>query len=65
MNIHAQEWLALAAEQEQRAVAGLVHPSIAAARAELYRRTARSSELTETTGEWQCACCVKPITKIR
>lgn len=60
-NVHAQEWRTLAIEQERQAAAGFVFPAIATARADLYRRTARAIELSAETGQWHCACCVKPV----
>ncbi|MCY1303263.1 hypothetical protein D9M68_694380 [compost metagenome] len=56
-----QHWRDLADEQERGARLGLINPSTAAFNASLYRRTARSIEIEQESGQAVCVCCFKPF----
>ena len=57
----AVQWDELAAEAERGAETGIIHPIVAKAQADLYRRTARSLRIQAETGVAVCVCCFKPI----
>lgn len=52
-------WLMLAEEAERGAELGLIHPSVASAQANCYRRAASSIKHEIDTGEAVCSCCFK------
>lgn len=56
-----QGWRDLADEQERAMALGILHPTVAAYNANLYRRTARSIEIELETGQPVCVCCFKPF----
>ena len=57
----ALQWESLAAEAERGAETGIIHPTVAKAQADLYRRTARSLRIQADTGVAVCVCCFKPF----
>ena len=64
----ADHWRALAAREREMAdwdqkVRG-DSPAAHLARAETFEKTAKSIEMTEETGVFHCACCLKPISKL-
>lgn len=56
-----QHWGSLADEAERRAALELLHPNVARAQADLYRRTVRALEIQRDTGVAVCPCCHKPL----
>lgn len=54
-------WNQLALDAERRMADGLLHPTVARAQAETYRRTAQALEIRRDTGVAVCACCHKPF----
>jgi hypothetical protein len=57
------QWAALADEAERGASIGLIHPIVAKAQADCYRRTVKALEIERDTGIAVCSCCHKPIDK--
>lgn len=56
-----EKWVALADEAERGAKLGLIHPNIAKAQADCYRRTVKALEIERDTGVAVCSCCHKPF----
>ncbi|AZY49706.1 hypothetical protein C0J09_11550 [Bordetella avium] len=59
--IAVDQWNTLADAAERHAALGLLHPSVAAAQADCYRRAARSIQREIDTGVAVCSCCFKPF----
>lgn len=57
----AIHWDGLADEAERGSEMGVIHPIVAKAQADLYRRTARSLRIQAETGVAVCVCCFKPF----
>jgi len=56
-----KQWSDLADEAERGAALGLIHPNVAKAQADCYRRTVRALEIQRDTGVAVCSCCHKPF----
>lgn len=54
-------WATLADDEDRAASLGLTHPSVAKARAAIYRRTVKALEIQRDTGIAVCSCCHKPF----
>ena len=61
LNQAIQQWSSLADEAEHMANLGLLHPKVAKAQADCYRRTVRALEIERDTGVAVCSCCYKPF----
>lgn len=61
LNQAIQQWSALADEAERMENLGLLHPKVAKAQADCYRRTVRALEIERDTGVAVCSCCYKPL----
>lgn len=55
------QWNALADDAERAASLGLLHPSVATAQANCYRRAASAIQHEIDTGVAVCSCCFKPF----
>ena len=58
---HCDEWLALAAEADNRAAWDVDARPAATHQAEAYRSVARALEIEMQTGVAVCSCCFKPF----
>lgn len=56
-----QQWVSLAEQVEHSAALSLIHPDVARAKSDLYRRAARALEIERDTGIAVCSCCHKPL----